>query len=66
MIAVAVADGSVKIHAAKDLNNLTSWNDVYDFNTNTLGCNCLSWNPAFNEPQMLVLGCLSGQSGLPH
>ena len=70
MIAVAVADGCVKIYAAKDLNNLTQWHEVYEIKTNTFGCNCLSWNPAFDEPQMFIVGChdytQSAQSQMIH
>ena len=50
MLAVAVADGTVSIFEAKDLNNLSSWIEVYTIKTNSSGCNCLSWNPAFDEP----------------
>ena len=35
MIAVAVADGCVKVYAAKDLNNLTQWHEVHEIYTNT-------------------------------
>jgi WD40 repeat protein len=50
MLAIAVQDGTVKIHASRDLSNLTQWQEVHEIKTNSLGCNCLSWNPAFDEP----------------
>jgi hypothetical protein len=51
VILIAVADGSINMHAAKDLNNLTQWKEgVHKFRTISHGCNCLSWNPAFDEP----------------
>ena len=56
-IAVAVANGNVEVHEAKDVLSLTNWNPVYDFKTNSTGANCLSWNPAFDEPAMLIVGC---------
>lgn len=56
MLAVAVANGSVYIYEAKDLNNLNSWTEIFEIKTNSTGCNCLSWNPAFDEPPMLVVG----------
>ena len=57
LIAVAISDGTVKIYAAKDLNNLTQWHETNEIRTNSFGCNCLSWNPAFDEPQMFIVGC---------
>ena len=56
-LAVAVANGSVHIYEAKDLNNLNSWAEIYEVKANSVGCNCLSWNPAFDETPMLVVGC---------
>ena len=57
ILAIAEADGSVNIHMAKDLNNLTQWQEVHKVKTNSLGCTCLSWNPSFDEPQMFIVGC---------
>jgi hypothetical protein len=58
MIAVAVANGTVIIYEAKDITNLTSWTEVYEIRTNSqMGCNCLAWNPAFDELPMIMIGC---------
>jgi nucleoporin SEH1 len=57
MLAVAVANGNIQMYEAKDLSNLTSWVEVFKIKTSDLGCNCLSWNPAFDEPPMIVVGC---------
>ena len=57
IIAIGVANGIVYIYEAKDLSNLASWAEVYQIKTNSLGCNCISWNPAFDEPPMIVVGC---------
>jgi WD40 repeat protein len=56
-LAVALENGNVIIYEAKDLNNLTSWTEIFDIKTNSTGCNCLSWNPAFDELPMIVVGC---------
>lgn len=34
--------------------------------TNSFGCSCLSWNPAFDEPQMFVVGCLARPASQAH
>ena len=57
MIAVAVANGHIVVYEAKDITNLTIWTEVYDIKTNSLGCTCLDWNPAFDEPPMIIVGC---------
>ena len=63
MLAIVEAVGIVNIHIAKDLNNLTQWQEVHKVETNSLGCTCLSWNPAFDEPQIFIVGCnASGKS----
>lgn len=61
-LVIAVADGTIRFQSAKDLNNLTQWQELPMLQTNSFGCNCLSWNPAFDEPQMFIVGCLSRQS----
>lgn len=56
-LAIAVADGTVKMHTSKDLNNLTQWAELCTVKTTSLGCTSLSWNPAFDEPMMFIVGC---------
>jgi hypothetical protein len=56
ILAVALANGSVFIYEAKDLINLTSWTEIFEIKANSTSCNCLSWNPAFDEPPMIVVG----------
>ncbi len=56
-IAISLQNGNVEIHECKDVLNLTSWQCIADFKTNSSGCNCLSWSPAFDEHPMLVVGC---------
>jgi hypothetical protein len=61
IIVIAVADGTINMHQATDLNNLTQWKEgLYKMKINKFGCNCLSWNHAFDEPQMFIVGCLGG------
>lgn len=67
-LAVALSDGTVKLQVSKDLANLSSWSEVLAIKLpqgiTGLGCNCLSWNPAFDEPQMFVVGCsIKSQAG---
>lgn len=59
LLGIVEADGSVNIHAAKDINNLSQWQEVAKFKTDSFGCTSLSWNPAFDEPQMFIVGCNS-------
>jgi hypothetical protein len=56
-LAVALHNGNVIIYEAKDLNNLTSWTEIFDIKINSTACTCLSWNPAFDEFPMIVVGC---------
>lgn len=56
MLAVAVADGSVHLFEFKDLTNLSSWTKIGEFKTGGGACNCIDWNPAFDEIPMLVVG----------
>jgi len=59
MLAVAVANGTIMIYQWQDPSNLTSFNEFREINLLTNGeCTCLSWNPAFDEPMTLVVGCL--------
>ena len=60
-LAIAVADGTVKMHTSKDLNNLTQWAELCTVKTTSLGCTSLSWNPAFDEPMMFIVGCTTQQ-----
>ena len=59
MLAVAVANGTIIIYQWQDPSNLTSFNEFREINLLPNGeCTCLSWNPAFDEPMTLVVGCL--------
>ena len=63
MLAVAVSNGLVLIYEARDALNLTTFTETCVINTMSPGCNCLSWNPAFDESPMIVVGCQKyGQS----
>jgi len=34
------------------------WSDYYgEINTFMSSCNCLAWNPAFDEDVMIIVGC---------
>lgn len=57
LIACAVATGNVEVYEAKDVQSLVHWNAISTFTSNNTGANCLSWNPTFDEPPMLVVGC---------
>ena len=51
MLSIALQNGTVKVFVAKDLNNLTQWYEDAEVKTTSVtGVNCLSWNPAFDEP----------------
>lgn len=57
ILAVAVSNGSVLIYEARDLQNLSTWTESHDIKTMSAGCNCISWNTAFDEFPMIVVGC---------
>jgi hypothetical protein len=59
LLAVAVANGTIKIFKREDPGNLTSFNEYREINLmKDLGeCTCLSWNSAFDEPTSLIVGC---------
>lgn len=57
MLAGASTTGIVKIYEATDPSNLSSWQSIFEIKTNSLGCNCISWSNAFDEPPMFVVGC---------
>jgi hypothetical protein len=58
ILAVAIADGTVIIYQWPDSTNLTSHNELRNVKVLTNGeCTSLSWNPAFDEPLSLVVGC---------
>jgi len=56
---VAIANGTIKIFQCKDPDQLTTFSELREINLVAgLGeCTCLSWNPAFDEPMSLVVGC---------
>ena len=57
VIAIAVANGSVFIYEARDVLNIASWTESFEIKTMSAGCNCISWNLAFDENPMIVVGC---------
>lgn len=58
MLAVAVANGTIKIYQWQDPNNLTGSNEFREINIIDSGeCTCLTWNQAFDEPMALIVGC---------
>jgi hypothetical protein len=55
---VAIADGTVMVYQWPDPTNLTSHNELRAIKVLNNGeCTSLSWNPAFDEPISLVIGC---------
>ena len=55
---MAIADGTVMVYQWPDPTNLTSHNELRAIKVLNNGeCTCLSWNPAFDEPISLVIGC---------
>jgi WD40 repeat protein len=56
---VAVANGTIKIFKREDPANLASFGEFREINLmRELGeCTCLAWNPAFDEPTSLIVGC---------
>lgn len=59
LLAVAVANGTIKIFKREDPGNLTSFSEYREINLmKDLGeCTCLTWNSAFDEPTSLIVGC---------
>lgn len=45
---------------------MSSWQPQCEFRANPLGCNCISWNNAFDEVPMLVIGGLDLKSSQHH
>ena len=64
MLAVAVANGTIKIYQWQDPTNLTSSNEFREINViaDSGECTCLTWNQAFDEPMALIVGCLMTKS----
>jgi len=56
-LVAAVANGTIKIYRWQDPTNLKESIEE-EFQVIPQGeCNCLSWNPAFDEPISLLVGC---------
>lgn len=57
VLAVACTDGVVSLFAPTQIDQLYDWqikfNQLKKF---TAGCNCLAWNPAFDEDPMILCG----------
>lgn len=63
VLAVAVSNGNVLIFEARDPLNLTTFTETCVINTMSPGSNSISWNPAFDESPMIIVGCQKyGQS----
>ena len=58
VIAVALQSGKVKFYKPTSEGDIKMWSDFYgEINTFTASCNCLAWNPAFDEDIMIIVGC---------
>jgi hypothetical protein len=59
VIAVALQGGKVKFYKPTNEGALNMWSDHYgEINTGMASCNCIAWNPAFDEDVMVIVGCL--------
>ena len=57
VLAVACSDGSVSFFAPAQGDQLNDWQPKYvQLKKFTAGCNCLAWNPAFDEKPMILCG----------
>ena len=57
VLAVACSDGSIRFFAPAQGDNLNDWQVKYNqLKKFTAGCNCLAWNPAFDEKPMILAG----------
>jgi hypothetical protein len=64
VIAVALQSGKIKFYKPTSEGDLKMWSDFYgEINTYTSSCNCLAWNPAFDEEIMVIVGCSSKPEG---
>lgn len=60
VIAVALQSGKVKFYKPTTECDIKMWNDQYgEINTFMGSCNCIAWNPAFDEDPMVIVGCSS-------
>lgn len=63
VLAVAIANGNVAIHTWQNPTILTSQSDRIISVVQGFGeCTCLTWNPSFDEPSGLIVGCLITKS----
>ena len=57
MLAVASADGTVRVYQATDVTSLTFWSVMHEFEARKGGaCVCLSWNPSRYHSPLLAVG----------
>ena len=70
VLAVAAADGSVRFFAPSgppSTPNLNDWqmkfNQIKKFK---VSCNCIAWNPAFDEETMVLCGYQESMHRQPH
>ena len=57
VLAVACANGNIKIYQPNTGDDLGEWNENYGvIKTFRPGCNCIAWNPASDEPVMILAG----------
>ena len=61
MLAAAVANGSIIIYRCQEPSNLSnSFNEDREIQVISNGeCTCLTWNPSFDEPMSIIVGCLA-------
>jgi WD40 repeat protein len=58
VIAVALQSGKVKFYKPTSEGDIKMWSDFYgEIQTFTNSCNCVAWNPAFDEDVMIIVGC---------
>ena len=57
VLAVACADGSVRFFSPITPSNQNDWQPKFEqIKKFTASCNCLAWNPAFDEKPMILCG----------
>ena len=58
VLSVACADGVVKFYEPESPQDLFNWQEKQQWEIKSFdkGCNCIAWNPAFDEPPMVLVG----------
>ena len=56
-----MAKGEIQFFSPKNLAELNNWNECFGgIKTNSVGvagCKCVEWGTAFDESQMVAVGC---------